>query len=546
MMKIPDEKHKKRIPKLAVRISTLALLALVLLSAGAVVYVLRGKKVSISEYSSVSRPAKIRPDYTGIVIPPNIAPLNFTVQEDGSYYYVKIYSSQGKPIELTGKTARIVIPRRPWQKLLKANRGRQLYFDVFVRTKQGRWNRFARIANKIADEDIDGYLLYRKIHPGHNVLRETGIYQRNLQSYRESLVLHNRSLDSGCVNCHTLCSNRTDTMLIHVRCLDGPSMLLIRNGRVSCVNSRTGFGGKPMGHAAWHPSGNVIVFTIYDVRQFYHAARTEVRDALDFDSAMGYYLVDGKEVKTTTELSRKNRLETWPAWSPDGRYLYFCVAPLPPSPGEIALDKYYVGLKYDLVRISYDLARDKWGKLETVISADETGKSALLPQVSPDGRWLLFCMCDHSAWAGFQEDSDLYVVDLEAAQRTGRYQYRRLDINSDQADYWKNFSTNSRWIVFSTKRDDGMFTKAYFSYVDKDGRFHKPFILPQKDPAFYDSYMNIYSLPELATGPVPITGERLARLVRGKHQPVVGLIPVTAATPKAGMLPATDKFLRPE
>ncbi len=535
MIKIPDEKHKKRISKLAVRISTLALLALILLSAGAVVYVLRSKKVSISEYASVSRPAKIRPDYTDTVIPPNIAPLNFTVREDGSYYYVKIYSSQGRPIELAGKTAGIVIPLRSWHKLLKANRGRQLYFDVFVRTDDGQWNRFKPITNKIADEDIDGYLAYRKIHAGHNILTDMKICQRNLETYRESTILSNTSINYGCVNCHSFCNNNSGDMLIHVRCLDGLSMLLIRNGKASCVNSRTGFGGKPMGHAAWHPSGKVIAFTVYDVRQFYHTARPEVRDVLNQDSAMGYYLCDSKTIKTTDELSRKDRLETWPAWSPDGKYLYFCLAPMLWSHENKAPDELLSKLRYSIVRISYDLATDTWGKIETVISADETGKSVLMPRISPDGRWLLFCMSGYGDWAGFQPDTDLYVTDLKAAEKTGHYQYRRLDINSDQADYWKSFSTNSRWIVFSTKRDDGMFTRVYFSYVDEEGRFHKPFILPQKDPVFYDSYMNVYSLPELATGPVPITGERLARLVRGKHQPIVDLIPVTAATLKAPM-----------
>jgi len=533
--KNPDQEQEKRVPKLSVRILTLAVPALVLLSAGAAVYVLRGKKVSISEYASIARPAKIRPDYTGTVIPPNIAPLNFIVREPGSYYYVKIYSSQGKPIEVAGKTAKIVIPRRRWHKLLKANHGRQLYFDVFVKTSDGQWNRFESIANKIADEDIDGYLVYRKIHAGHNILSDMKICQRNLENYRESTILSNTSINYGCINCHSFCNNNGNDMLIHVRCLDGLSMLLIRNGRATCVNSRTGFGGKPMGHAAWHPSGKVIAFTIYDVRQFYHTTRPEVRDVLNQDSAMGYYLCDTNTIKTTAELSHKDRLETWPAWSPDGKYLYFCLAPMLWSHENKAPDNLVKKLRYSIVRISYDLPTDTWGQLETVISADETGKSVLMPRISPDGRWLLFCMSGYGDWAGFQPDTDLYVTDLRTAEKTGHYQYRRLDINSDQADYWKSWSKNSRWIVFSTKRDDGMFTKAYFSYVDRDGRFHKPFILPQKDPAFYESYMNVYSLPELIKNPVRITGERLARLVRGQHQSTVGLIPVTGATPKAGM-----------
>jgi len=112
-----------------------------------------------------------------------------------------------------------------------------------------------------------------------------------------------------------------------------------------------------MGHSAWHPSGKVIAFTVYKVRQFFHTAQTEVREGMDVESALGYYLVDSQQIKTAPPLSLKDRLETFPAWSPDGRWLYFCSAPIwwtehgkPPER--------YDEIKYDLVRVSYDPKTD--------------------------------------------------------------------------------------------------------------------------------------------------------------------------------------------
>ena len=147
-------------------------LILVLLSAGALLYVLRSnEKVQIGQCVSVGRSARIRPDYCGTTIPPNIAPLNFLVQEAGSYCYVKIYSKQGRPIEVFSKTPKISIPEKPWHELLDANRGQELYFDIFVKTQNNQWSKFDTITNTIANEEIDPFLVYRRMHPTYTQRR---------------------------------------------------------------------------------------------------------------------------------------------------------------------------------------------------------------------------------------------------------------------------------------------------------------------------------------------------------------------------------------
>jgi hypothetical protein len=160
------------------------------------------------------------------------------------------------------------------------------------------------------------------------------------------------------------------------------------------------------------------------------------------------------------------------------------------------------------MRISYDLQSGTWGELETVLSADETGKSILLPRISPDGRFLVFCMCKYGCFPIYQPTSDLYLMDLETGQ------HRRLPVNSDRSESWHSWSSNSRWLAFSSKRRDGLFTRTYFSYIDETGRAHKPFILPQEDPAFYDSCLKTYTVPELVTEPVKTTAAGLGATAR--------------------------------
>ena len=256
----------------------------------------------------------------------------------------------------------------------------------------------------------------------------------------------------------------------------------------------------------------------------------------DLDSLLAYYLVESKTIKTTPQISQKDRLETYPCWSPDGRYLYFCSASILWSDRDTVPPENYDQVKYDLVRISYDIDRDEWGELETVLSAEDTGLTILLPRISPDGRWLLFCMADYGSFPVYHEKSDLYMLDLDAIEKNKKAEPRRLQVNSDKSESWHSWSSDSRWIAFSSKRQSGVFTRSYLSYVDREGKAYKPFLLPQKDPTYYDSCLWTYSVPELVTEPVRVKGEKLGRIVRGS-QKISVILPVTKATPKPGAVP---------
>jgi len=312
----------------------------------------------------------------------------------------------------------------------------------------------------------------------------------------------------------------------------GSSALLVENGTVNNI-------GTKFGYTSWHPSGRVAAYSINKVILFFHSASSEVRDVLDLDSLLAYYVVGSQTVKTAPAISKKDRLETYPAWSPDGRYLYFCSAPLTWSDLNV-IPPDYSEIKYDLFRVSYDVDRDKWGEQETVLSSRDTGLSILLPRISPDGRWLLFCMSNYGCFPVYQHSSDLYMIDLEVAQQTGQYEARRLQINSDESESWHSWSGNSRWIAFSSKRQSGVFTRSYLSYVDEKGKVYKPILLPQKDPSYYDSSLWTYSVPELIREPVRVTKEKLGRVVRNSRKIPV-LMPVTMATPKAMELPGKDE-----
>ena len=81
---------------------------------------------------------------------------------------------------------------------------------------------------------------------------------------------------------------------------------------------------------------------------------------------------------------------------------------------------------------------------------------------------------------------------------------KRLEVYDSKSDTYHSWSHTGRWFVFASKRDDGLYGKPYFCYVDRQGKAHKPFVLPQKEPTFYDDCLKSFNIPELSRVPVPL------------------------------------------
>lgn len=462
---------------------------------------------SVGVCEAASRAPRLSPDYTGLVIPPNISPLTFVVKEDASWYCAKISAAHGDAFEVFSRTPGIAIPARPWRRLLAANRGGEVSFTIFTRDQTGRWIQFQQIVNTIAKEDVDGFLAYRKIHPAHNLWKKMGIYQRDLSSFEEKPVMLNDEFTGGCCHCHAFMSNRTAKMSVSIRSsLFGSDTLLVENSVARKIGIKLGF-------VAWHPSGRFAACTINNPKLLLHGGTNEIREIVELDSDILCWNTDSLSIKHYPQIEKKEWLETWPTWSPDGRYLYFCRAPLQQTDGR----KDALKRKYDLVRIRYEAEGDRWGEVEPVLSAKETGQSIGQPRLSPDGRWLSFVMFNNGCWPIYHPESDVYMIDLAAENTNGRYAYRRMDVSSDQCDSWVTWSSNSRWIVVGSARGNILFNRPYLAYVQNDGKISKPFVIPQRDPEFYESCLDSFTMPELLAEPVRVSRRALAKAVRSQE-----------------------------
>jgi hypothetical protein len=481
-------------------------------------------KIIPGDYTEIDRLPNIDPDYTGIVIPPNIAPLNFKINEKGTEFYIDIYTDtgDGKHIRINAKKNIVMIPIKRWKANLSKSRGKELYIDIYQKDENSEWNKFRTIENKIAKEEIDSYVAYRLINLGYVMWREMGIYQRNVENFNESAIFTNRASGQNCMNCHSFANNNPKTMMFHMRGKYGGTMLL-KDGRVNKVNTGTEYTMSAGVYPAWHPDGNHIAFSVNKIVQSFHAQKDRSIYVWDKASDLVVYDIQKNTITTSPKVSTK-RTENLPNWSPDGKYLYFCSGPeWLVSKGEYNLSQ------YDLMRIAYDVEANNWGEVEPILTAKETGKSVSFPRVSPDGKHLLFCMSDCGYFSIHYLSSDLYMLDLKTKK------YRKLDINSEHSESFHSWSSNSRWFVFASKKKDGLCSRLYFSYVDTLGNVYKPFLMPQKNPTFYDTYIMNYNVPELIDGPVTVSHWNLTQVahkepVKARFDSTVNVDALSGAT----------------
>lgn len=431
------------------------------------------------------------PDFSDAVLPPNIAPFNFRVIGNGAPA-VTLKDSAG--VELRAEVDSTGAARwrvDEWREFLSRNAGGAIFFDLACGEER------LALTNHVATDAIDTHLVYRLVPPGYSGFARMGIYRRDLGSFAEEAIVRNAESDyHRCLNCHV--PNRSDPgeYVRHFRKIDaGTEIVSRRYGR-----RFTNIGGTPgtaggAAYPAWHPSGEYIAFSVNETRQFFRMTGLDLIEVVDLSSDMIVYsLAGGTNILVETG---REFLESCPAWSADGKVLYSVRAADPLVGVEDkdrlnAMHRKIGGVRYDLVARDFDMARCAFSEPRTLFSGSKAGKSASWPRPTPDGRWLVFTMADHGYFHIWHGDADLCILDLKTGET------RKLDeINSTYAESYHSFSSNGRWMVFSSRRDDGSYTRPYFAHFDPaTGRFGKPFPLPLSYPDQYFRRMQSYNVPE--------------------------------------------------
>ena len=432
----------------------------------------------------------IWPDYVDVTIPAGIAPLCFNfADEDIDAMDVVIRGKKGGELHANGDWADL--DNDQWQLLTSQNQGADLTVTVCTK-KDGQWTQWADFPIHVSPYPLDDYgLTYRRIPPGYEVGGNIGIYERDLHSFRERPLLTESDLPGRCFNCHTPNRANARELTLQIRG-EGGGTLVQKDGRQRWLNTKTDSTRAAGSYAYWHPQGRYCAYAVNSVHQAFFTGPDDRIEAYHRFSDI-VVLDTQTDGLLLSPLLQTDDLEIFPAFSPDGQWLYYSSSRPCRVPAE------YEKVKCSLCRIAFDAEQRRFGlQADTLVNADSLHRSATQVRPSYDGRWLMYTVSDRSNFPVFQRDADLWLLDLRDGST------RPLDeVNSSDVESFHNWSSDSRWFVFTSKRTDGMYAQLFLASIDDEGRCTKPFLLPQRNPRkYYAELFDSYNVPDFTRHPV--------------------------------------------
>ena len=203
---------------------------------------------------------------------------------------------------------------------------------------------------------------------------------------------------------------------------------------------------------------------------------------------------------------------TFPAWSADGRTLYFCrTATLPldsltPDTEKEAL----IAFRYDLYKCDFDPVTDSFGEPELVSAVSRSEVSAAMPAVHPDGRYILVSAMMMGSHAS-QNQGDIYLIDTEkdTLRAVG-------ELNSPDGEAAAGWSVDGKWVVYRSKMQNGSNSALYIAHFECDSaegqpaaaRFSTPFVIPERNPYYYNGNMRMQIFPVFSRTPSPLNPQK--------------------------------------
>ena len=426
----------------------------------------------------------IFPDYTDVTIPVGIAPLNFNVMGHVDCVDVVVKGSKTGELHVNGEWASFDLDE--WHELVSANRGGKLTLTVCAKI-DGKWIGYKDFDIYVSKYELDEWgLTYRRIAPGYEIHSQMGIYQRDLSTFDEFSIIDNSETYGMCVNCHA--SNRTnpDKFVFHVRGDHGTTLIQMSDRRELLKAKNDRLGGS-MVYPYWHPSGKYCAFSTNQTRQGFHVSDQNRIEVFDLSSDVFVYDPVKREIISDSLISTKDWSENCPVFSPDGKKLYFITC------FQQSYPMHYKDEKYNLCSIDFDPKTATFGdRVDTLFNAVAKGKSLTWPKPSYDGRFIMFTLLDYGYFSIWHKESEQWILDL----KTGESRPVN-EINSNEADSYHNWNTNSRWIVFTSRRANGLYSQLFLASIDEKGKATKPFLLPQENPQkYYEETLYSFNTPD--------------------------------------------------
>jgi len=446
---------------------------------------------------------EIYPDYQQISMPCNIAPLNFLVRNTG----VEAVQAQVEGITVLNKGNKVQWDSAAWQQLIGQHVGDTLSVQVTA-CIDGQWMQFDDLKWHVSTDSVDSYITYRLIEPGYEIWHEVEIEERCIESFETRILADGRQLGNRCMNCHTHGGDEGQYSYFYIRGEKGGTFVN-RNGQFGKMalnnaktNGSTVYGG-------WHPSGRYGVFSTNLIIPSFHADPAMRLEVYDTRSDLCIADFETQRMITSPLVSQTDQtFETFPCFSDDGKWVYFCSAPNPCGdtiPTAEDMQHRVKQVHYSLNRIGFNEQEGKFtGPIETVITATDS-TSVHFPRFSPDGQWLTYCNSRFGTFPIWHMETRIVISPAQ--------QPATVADKTPVHGTYHTWSHNSKWIAFASKEYDTQYSRVYLVHVSPDGTFSHPVVLPQADPSHDDLFLKSYNIPDLTMHPAPFDHDQVKHLL---------------------------------
>ena len=434
-----------------------------------------------------------------------------------SFDYHYAYLDSGRPIEIPEKklsysfiteTKEWRIPKNIWE-LLKKEAVDQ---DALLSIKGVRFDKKGKKSGdtqcteptrfRISKDPADDFIVYRQVAPPFSSFKTPDIYVRDIREDKPEMFLSARR--EYCMNCHTFSSKNGNTgkLALQIR-----SLVKVENNlrtylaiydfdKKSGYKVRLPFEIQMTTFMGWSPDGKQLAYSANQNIAALKPVLFETQLAGMATSDIAIYDTEKNETFLVPGASDPNMLEIYPQWTPDGKQLIFSRSPVGQHPAHIIFDLCIMDMN------------EKEPKAHPIEGASGNGRSNYFPHFSPDRKWFSFCQSDGGDL--IRASSNIYIKKGDLSGPSSK-----LECNVDTAaDSWHSWSSNSRWLVFASKRESGIYAYLYLTHISEDGHASPAIPLP-----LIEKPLASYNIPEFVIHKPTVREEELFEAIRVEPKP---------------------------